>query len=102
MAAIIGDGGADESAKIDDGQSGRVQSDRTAPPHSPPLRSWFSTWTAFATGCAYAKAIFEFGRARWGVKGRADGASAKPISPLDPASCAKTIFGRLQGKHSLA
>ena len=35
------------------------------------LGNAFSTWKAFATGYALAKALFEFGRARWGVKGRA-------------------------------
>jgi hypothetical protein len=30
-----------------------------------------STWKAFAAGCALAKALLEFQRARWGVKRRA-------------------------------
>jgi hypothetical protein len=57
-------------------------------------------WTAFAIGYACAKASFEFERARWGVKGRADGASAKPIAPLDTPACAETMVGWLQGKRS--
>ncbi len=59
-------------------------------------------WNAFAAGCAYAKAVFECARASWGVKGRADGASAEPITPLDSPACAKRIVGRLQGKQSAA
>jgi hypothetical protein len=59
-----------------------------------------STGNAFAAGYAYAKAVFEFERASWGVKRRAFGASAKPISPLDSPACAKRIVGWLQGKRS--
>ena len=45
--------------------------------------------TAFATGYAYAKASFEFARARKGVKKRAFGASAD--AALDTPACAITI-----------
>ena len=34
-------------------------------------RGGFFVWNAFAAGYAYAKAVFEFQRASWGVKRRA-------------------------------
>ena len=41
----------------------------------------FSTQTAFAAGSALAKAVFEFERARWGVKGRASRVGVADCTP---------------------
>jgi hypothetical protein len=38
-------------------------------------------WTAFAAGSAFAKAVFEFGRARWGVKGHASRVDEVDFTP---------------------
>jgi len=69
-----------------------------------PDRHWcrrFSLGTAFAAGYAYAKALFEFGRARWGVKGHASRVD-EVDEPLDTPACAIRIVGWLQGKRSAA
>ena len=60
-----------------------------------------STWTAFATGYAYAKAVFDYERANLGVKRRASRVD-EVDKPLDTPVCAKTIIRRLQGKRSAA
>jgi len=44
-----------------------------------------STWKAFAAGYALAKAVFEFGRARWGVKGRASRVDEVDFTPCHPS-----------------
>jgi hypothetical protein len=56
-----------------------------------------STRKAFAAGYALAKAVFEFERARWGVKGRAPRVD-EVDKPLDSTSCAGRIVER--GKRS--
>jgi len=61
-----------------------------------------SIWKAFAAGSASAKAVFEFQRASWGVKGRSEASSAKPISPLDTPACTTRIDVRLKRERSEA
>jgi hypothetical protein len=45
----------------------------------------FPLWNAFASGCALAKAVFEFERARWGKRS-------------DSLSCSSGAFGLLCAK----